>query len=91
MSVKSSISLTDPLDAFARSLVSKGQFSSVSAVIQQSLELLRQKTESDDLENAALRELLSSRQKGSFVNSTEMDARLNAMIERKKRQYRVER
>ena len=71
--------------------MSKGQFSSVSAVIQQSLELLRQKTESDDLENAALRELLTSRQKGSFVSSAEMDGRLDAMIKRKKRQYRVER
>ena len=91
MSVKSSISLTDSLDAFARSLVSKGQYSSVSAVIQQSLELLRQKTESDDLENAALRELLTCRQNGSFVSSAEMDSRLETMIERKKRQYRVER
>ncbi len=89
MSVKSSISLTDPLDAFARSLVSKGQYSSVSAVIQQSLELLRQKTESDNLENAALRELLTSRQNGPFVSSAEMDTRLETMIERKKCQYRV--
>ena len=91
MSVKSSISLTEPLDAFARSLVSKGQYSSVSAVIQQSLELLRQKTESEDLENTALRELLTSRQKGTFVNSEEMETRLKTMIERKKRDYRVER
>lgn len=91
MSVKSSISLTGPLDAFARSLVSKGQYSSVSAVIQQSLELLRQKTESDDLENAALRALLTERQKGRFVTSVEMDTRLESMIERKKRQYRVDR
>ncbi len=91
MSVKSSISLTDTLDAFARSLVSKGQYSSVSAVIQQSLELLRQKTESDDLENAALRALLTVRQKGHFVSSAEMETRLESMIERKKRQYRVDR
>lgn len=91
MSVKSSISLTDPLDAFARSLVTKGQYSSVSAVIQQGLELLRQKTESDDLENAALRELLTNRQKGPFVSSKEMGRRLETMIDRKKRQYRVER
>jgi len=91
MSVKSSISLPDPLDAFARSLVSKGQYSSVSAVIQQSLELLRQKTESEDLENAALRELLTSRQKGAFISSGKMETRLKTMIERKKREYRVER
>ena len=50
MSVKSSISLSDQQDAFARSLVEHGRFSSVSAVIQSGLELLRQKTEAEDAE-----------------------------------------
>lgn len=45
MSVKSSISLTDQQDAFARSLVESGRYSSMSSVLQQGLELLRQKTE----------------------------------------------
>jgi len=47
MGVKSSISLSDQQDAFARSLVEQGRFSSVSAVIQNGLDLLRQRTEAE--------------------------------------------
>ena len=39
MTVKSSISLTDEQDAFARQLVEKGRFPSVSAALQQGVEL----------------------------------------------------
>lgn len=38
MSVKSSISLTDQQDAFARSLVESGRYSSMSSVLQQGLD-----------------------------------------------------
>ena len=63
MSVKSSISLTNQQDAFARSLVKSGRYSSLSSVLQQGLELLRQKTEAETVETEALRELLQRRLK----------------------------
>jgi antitoxin ParD1/3/4 len=90
MSVKSSISLTDQQDAFARSLVESGRYSSMSSVLQQGLELLRQKTETETVETAALRELVQRRVKGPMISTTEMESRLEAMIERKRRAVRVD-
>lgn len=89
MSVKSSISLTDQQDAFARSLVESGQYSSLSSVLQQGLELLRQKTEVEALETLALRELIQQRLEGPFVSSAEMESSIETMIERKRRGLRV--
>ena len=90
MGVKSSISLSDQQSAFAHSLVEQGRYSSVSAVIQNGLELLRQRTEAEEAETRALRALLRERQDGDFLASDEMDARLSAMIDRKQRGPRVE-
>jgi antitoxin ParD1/3/4 len=90
MSVKSSISLTDQQDAFARSLVESGRYSSMSSVLQQGLELLRQKTEAEAVETAALRELVQRRLKGPMISATEMENRVAAMIERKRRAVRVD-
>jgi len=90
MSVKSSISLTDQQDAFARSLVESGRYSSMSSVLQQGLELLRQKTEAEAVETAALRELVQRRLKGPMISTTEMESRVEAMIERKRRAVRVD-
>lgn len=84
MSVKSSISLTEQQDAFARALVEAGHYSSLSAVLQQGLELLRQKTEAEMLERQALRALVERRMAGSFVSAAAMDERLEHMIERKR-------
>lgn len=89
MSVKSSISLTDQQDAFARSLVESGRYSSMSSVLQQGLELLRQKTENETAETEALRELVQQRLKGPKVSMAEMESRVVAMIERKRRGIRV--
>jgi antitoxin ParD1/3/4 len=61
MTVRSSISLTDEQDAFARHPVEKGRFPSVSPALQQGLELLRQRFENDALEIEALRTLLIRR------------------------------
>jgi antitoxin ParD1/3/4 len=66
LSVKSSISLTDQQDAFARSLVKSGQYSSMSSVLQQGLEL-RRKTEAETVEMEALRELLQRRLKAPMI------------------------
>jgi antitoxin ParD1/3/4 len=86
MSVKSSISLTEQQHAFVREQVESGRYSSASSVLQQGLELLRQKTEADTAETEALRELLSRRMAGPFISADEMDARVDAMLERKRRE-----
>ncbi|RVM02533.1 ribbon-helix-helix domain-containing protein [Sinorhizobium meliloti] len=90
MSVKSSISLTDQQDAFARSLVESGRYSSMSSVLQQGLELLRQKTETETVETAALGELVRRRLNGPMISATEMESRVAAMIERKRLVVRVD-
>lgn len=91
MSVKSSISLTEQQDAFARSLVDGGHYASLSAVIQQGLELLRQRTEAETVDTDALRLLLDRRMDGGFVSAAEMEARVEGMIARKRRALDVER
>lgn len=90
MSVKSSISLTDQQDAFARSLVETGRYSSMSSVLQQGLELLRQKTEAEAVETEGLRRLMQRRVDGPKVSTADMDERIEGMIERKRRALRVE-
>ncbi|MEZ2126360.1 MULTISPECIES: type II toxin-antitoxin system ParD family antitoxin [unclassified Sinorhizobium] len=90
MSVKSSISLTEQQDAFARSLVDTGRYSSLSAVPQQGLELLRQKMESEAVETEALRKLIRRRLDGQVISGAEMGERIEDMIERKRRALRVE-
>lgn len=90
MSIKPSISLTEQQDAFARALVESGQYSSLSSVLQQGLELLRQKTELASLETQALRELVEQRMSGPAVSAAEMGTRVDAMIERKRRGLRVD-
>ena len=87
MTVKSSISLTDEQHAFARALVEAGRYASLSAVLQQGVDLLRQRMDADELENAALRELLSRRRTGTFVDAREMDERLAGMVARKRRAH----
>lgn len=84
MSVKSSISLTKPQDRFARSLVETGQYSSLSAVLQQGLELLRQKREAEELEIAALRELINRRAEGPVISDHDMRSRLDHMVTQKR-------
>ena len=83
MTVKTSISLTDQQDDFARSLVRDGRYSSLSSVVGQGLELLRQKTESNQLEAEALRTLLRERQTGDFVSSADMGRRIKTIAAQK--------
>jgi antitoxin ParD1/3/4 len=61
MTVKSSISLTDEQHSFANELVKAGRYSSVSAVLQQGINLLPQRMQDDDLHRAALKALLDQR------------------------------
>ena len=87
MTVKSSISLTDEQHAFARALVEAGRYSSLSAVLQQGVNLLRQRVNAEELETAALRELLSRRRRGTFVGADAMDVRLAGMVADKRRAH----
>jgi antitoxin ParD1/3/4 len=85
MTVKTSISLTDAQEAYARSLVESGRYPSLSAVLQRGLDMLRTETEAKDAELAALRALLKKRAKGPFISMEESKRRIDAMIERKRR------
>ena len=87
MTVKSSISLTDQQDAFVRELVREGRYPSASAVLQQGLELLRQKTEAEAVEVEALRMLIDRRRAGAFVTAEEMGRRLDARLAGKRREH----
>jgi len=87
MTVKTSISLTDQQEAFARRLVNEGRYSSLSAVLQQGLEMLRAETEAKDAEIAALRALLVERANGEFISMEDSDREIDAMLERKRKQY----
>ena len=78
--VRHSITLTDEQHAFAKTLVDAGRYSSVSAVIQQGIEDLRQRSAVADLDRRALYEILSRRRAGEFVGAEEMDERLKRML-----------
>jgi antitoxin ParD1/3/4 len=80
MTVKTSISLTDAQEAYARGLVDQGRYPSLSAVLQQGLEMLRLETEAKDAEIAALRALLEERAKGEFISMEEGRKQTERMI-----------
>jgi antitoxin ParD1/3/4 len=84
MTAKTSISLTDDQQAYARSLVESGQFSSLSAVLQRGLEMLRRDREIQDAELQALRSLIDQRRQGPFVDLEMGEAETRAMIMRKR-------
>ena len=89
MTVKSSISLTDEQHAFARSLVEAGRFPSVSAVLQQGVDLLRRQMENEALERAALADVMAQRRSGAFVSAAEMESRLLRMLDKKRQTHAV--
>ncbi|MDA1204970.1 MAG: type II toxin-antitoxin system ParD family antitoxin [Cyanobacteria bacterium] len=65
------LALSDDQDAFARSLVESSRFPSMSAVLQQGLDLLWQEHADAQADRAALRALLAERAGGPFVTSGE--------------------
>ena len=83
MTIKSSISLTDEQHAFAKELVRAGRYSSVSAVLQQGIDLLRRRMEREETETEALKLLLSRRHDGDFITSDEMGRCLEEKTARK--------
>jgi antitoxin ParD1/3/4 len=87
MSVKASVSLTAAQAAFARGLVEAGRCASLSAAVQQGLELLRAETERREAELAALRALLAERAEGDFVGLGQGRAGTEAMIAGRRRAH----
>lgn len=84
MTVKTSISLTDAQEEYARDLVERGRYASLSAVLQRGLELLRAETELEEAELAAMRDLLKQRRRSKFVTVEEGRGRTQAMVAKKK-------
>ncbi|MFT4181602.1 MAG: type II toxin-antitoxin system ParD family antitoxin [Rhizobium sp.] len=87
MSVKASVSISDQQDAFARKLVEDGRFSSLSAVVQHGLELVREEAELREAELAALKALIADRQAGDFLALEESRLRTRDLISAKKASY----
>lgn len=87
MTVKTSISLRDSQDAFARGLVDKGRFASLSAVVQHGLELVRQKDAAEATEMGALQVLLATRQQGAFLTPKDMREQVADMLAEKRRAH----
>ncbi|MBX9459146.1 MAG: type II toxin-antitoxin system ParD family antitoxin [Rhizobium sp.] len=87
MVVKTSVSISTQQDVFARKLVEDGRFSSVSAVIQHGLELLREQTETKDAELEALRALIAERRAGEYLSRDESDRQIDELIASKKASY----
>jgi antitoxin ParD1/3/4 len=67
MTVKTSISLTDEQEAYARSLIERGRYSSLSAVLQHGLDMLRRDDEAHAAKIQALQALIDQRRAGPFV------------------------
>ena len=76
MVIKSSISLRSDQHAFARALVDSGRFPSMSAVVQQGLDLLRQQDADAQADRAALQALLLQRANGPFLTADQLRAKL---------------
>ena len=83
MTYKTSISLTDEQEAFARRLVEAGRYSSLSAVLHQGLEMLRRDTERHEAEVEALRALIEERRKGPFIDIDTFEAENKARRDRR--------
>ena len=78
--IKSSVSLREDQHAFAKALVDAGRFSSVSAVLQQGLELLQQQDADAQADRAALQVLLQQRANGAFISADQLRARLASQL-----------
>ncbi|KGM35550.1 ribbon-helix-helix domain-containing protein [Inquilinus limosus] len=79
MSVEIPISLTDDQAAYARGLVDRGQYPSLSAVFRDGLDMLRREHESHDEELRTLQLLIDQRRAGPFVDLDESGAAIRKM------------
>jgi antitoxin ParD1/3/4 len=84
MSVKASVSMSEQQDAFVRSLVDSGKFSSASAVVQRGIELVRAETEREAAELEALRAFFEERAQGPLEDTASAREATREMIARKR-------
>ena len=84
MTVKTSISLTNEQEAYARGLVKSGQFATMSSVLQRGLDMLREHKETHEAELEALRSILNERRKGPFIGLEEGRTRTEARLREKR-------
>lgn len=82
MTVKTSVSLTDEQDAYARTLVAQGRYPTVSAVVQRGLEMLRRDEETHKAEIQALQKLIRQRRGEPSVPLEESAEEFLAAIDR---------
>jgi antitoxin ParD1/3/4 len=78
--IKSSVSLREDQHAFAKALVKAGRFPSVSAVLQQGLDLLQQQDADTQADRAALQALLQQRADGAFISADQLRAKLASQV-----------
>ncbi len=78
--IKSSVSLREDQHAFAKALVKAGRFPSVSAVLQQGLDLLQQQDADTQADRAALQALLQQRANGAFISADQLRAKLASQV-----------
>jgi antitoxin ParD1/3/4 len=82
MTIKTSISLTDDQNAYARALVARGRYASVSAVLQHGLEVLRRDDETHRVQIQALQALIDQRRSEPFVPLEESAEGFLAAVDR---------
>ena len=90
MSVKASVSISEQQERYVRGLVEDGRYSSVSAVVQQGLDLLQKKTDAEETEIKAIKLLLNERKAGSFESGEKFSNRIDDMIATKRREHGLE-
>jgi len=78
--IKSSVSLREDQHAFAKALVKAGRFPSVSAVLQQGLDLLQQQDADTQADRAALQALLQQRANGAFISADQLRAKVASQV-----------
>jgi antitoxin ParD1/3/4 len=78
MTVKPTISLTDQAYEYAKALVERGEFASLSAVVQHGLRLMQHEEEERLARLEAIRKTLELRAAQTPISTEEMDERLAA-------------
>jgi antitoxin ParD1/3/4 len=78
MTAKPTVSLTDQAYAFAKALVSRGKFASLSAVVQYGLGLVEREEEEYRARLGAIRADLDRRAAQPSISTEEMDDRIAA-------------
>ena len=90
MTVKTSISLNDTQAEFARALVKQGEFSSLSAVAQHGIEMIRQRQKIEQADTDALKVLLQSRAEGPFMSAASFRDNVDQILSHKRRAHGLE-